>query len=97
MLLSHEHVGSKIPAKIQIYILTRAELLITLCYEIPCTSEIFGEFKVSLSLYQAMSSTYIFYYTKVIKSQLFFFSFKRMYLFWGQSLEALFYDFGNKM
>ena len=36
MPLSHEHVGSKIPAKIQIYILTRAELLITLCYEIPC-------------------------------------------------------------
>ena len=37
MLLSHEHVESKIPAKIQIYILTRAEILITLCYEIPCT------------------------------------------------------------
>ena len=37
MPLSHEHVESKIPAKIQIYILTRAELLITLCYEIPCT------------------------------------------------------------
>ena len=36
MPLSHEHVGSKIPAKIQIYILSRAELLITLCYEIPC-------------------------------------------------------------
>lgn len=40
------------------------------------TSEIFGEFKVSLSLYQAMSSTYIFYYTKVVKSQLFFFLLK---------------------
>ena len=36
MPLSHEHLGSKIPAKIQIYTLTRAELLITLCYEIPC-------------------------------------------------------------
>ena len=36
MSLSHEHVGYKLPAKIQIYILTRAELLITLCYEIPC-------------------------------------------------------------
>ena len=62
------------------------------------TSEIFGEFKVSLSLNQAMSSTYIFYYTKVVKIQLFFFLLKGcMYLFWGQSLEALFYDFGNKM
>ena len=36
MSLSHEHVGSKIPAKINIYMLTRAELLIHLCYEIPC-------------------------------------------------------------
>ena len=38
MPLSHEHVGSKIPAKIQIYILSRAEILITLCYEIPCST-----------------------------------------------------------
>ena len=37
MLLSYEHVGSKEPAKITTYMLTRAELLITLCYEIPCT------------------------------------------------------------
>ena len=36
MLLSYEHVGSKKPAKINTYMLTRAELLITLCYEIPC-------------------------------------------------------------
>ena len=36
MSLSHEHVGSKIPAKINTYKLTRAELLIHLCYEIPC-------------------------------------------------------------
>ena len=36
MLLSYEHVGSKIPAKINTHMLTRAELLITLCYEIPC-------------------------------------------------------------
>ena len=35
MPLSHEHVGFKISAKIKIYILSRAELLITLCYEIP--------------------------------------------------------------
>ena len=38
MGLSHEHVGSKILAKIKIYILTRAELLFTLCYEIPCNT-----------------------------------------------------------
>ena len=37
MLLSPEHVGSKISAKIKIYILTRAELLITLCNETPCS------------------------------------------------------------
>ena len=36
MLLSYEHVGSKKPANINTYMLTRAELLITLCYEIPC-------------------------------------------------------------
>ena len=36
MPLSHDRVGSKIVAKIKIYILTRAELLINLCYEIPC-------------------------------------------------------------
>ena len=41
MPLSHEQVGSKIAAKIQIYMLTRAELLITLCYEIPCINELF--------------------------------------------------------
>ena len=35
MWLSHEHVGHKILAKIQIYILTRAELLFTLCFETP--------------------------------------------------------------
>ncbi len=38
MGLSHEPVGPKILAKIKIYILTRAELLITLCYEIPCNT-----------------------------------------------------------
>jgi hypothetical protein len=36
MALSHEHAGPKILAKIKIYILTRAELLCHLCYEIPC-------------------------------------------------------------
>ena len=38
MGISHEHVGPKISAKIKIYILTRAELLCSLCYEIPCSS-----------------------------------------------------------
>ena len=33
---SHEHVGPKILSKIKIYILTDAELLFSLCYEIPC-------------------------------------------------------------
>ena len=37
MPLSHEHVGPKILAKIKIYVLTRAELLFKVCYEIPCT------------------------------------------------------------
>ena len=37
MSLSHEHVGPKILGKIKIYVLTRAELLFPLCYEIPCT------------------------------------------------------------
>ena len=36
MSLSHEHVGSKILAKIKIYSLSRAELLCTVCNEIPC-------------------------------------------------------------
>ena len=40
MPVPHEHVGSKILARIKIYILTRAELLINLCYEIPCKREI---------------------------------------------------------
>ena len=36
MPLTYEHVGSKKPAKINTNMLTRAALLITLCYEIPC-------------------------------------------------------------
>ena len=43
MALSHEHVGSKIPAKINTDMLTRTELLITLCYEIPCSWEVSSE------------------------------------------------------
>ena len=38
MPLTYEHVGSKKPAKIHAYMLTRTELLITLCYEILCIS-----------------------------------------------------------
>ena len=43
MPLTYEHVGSKKPAKINAFMLTRAELLITLCYEIPCKSEVYIE------------------------------------------------------
>ena len=39
MSLSHEHVGSKILAKIKMFTLTRAELLFNLCYEIPCNQQ----------------------------------------------------------
>ena len=44
MPLSHEHVGSKILAKIKMYTLTRAELLFNLCYEIPCMINIDRKF-----------------------------------------------------
>ena len=40
MPLSHEPAGSKILAEIEIYSLTRAELLCPLCYEIPCILKI---------------------------------------------------------
>ena len=36
MALYHEDLGSKISAKIKIYILSRAESLYSLCNEIPC-------------------------------------------------------------
>ena len=39
MSLSHENVGLKILGKIKIYVLTRAELLFKVCYEIPCMTE----------------------------------------------------------
>ena len=38
MGLTNENVGPKILAKIKIYVLTRAELLFQVCYEIPCIS-----------------------------------------------------------
>ena len=40
MGLTNEHVGSKIVAKIKIYVLARAELLFNLGYEIPCSKGI---------------------------------------------------------
>ena len=36
MWVPQEHIGPIISKEIQMYILTRAELLFTLCYEIPC-------------------------------------------------------------
>ena len=36
MGLTNEHVGPKVLQKIKIYVLTRAELLFKVCYEIPC-------------------------------------------------------------
>ena len=58
MSLSHEHVGSKIPAKISTFMLTRAELLIHLCYEIPCTSCTlkFSDIPPALHIDQLLSS-----------------------------------------
>ena len=40
MGLTNENVGPKILAKIKIYVLTRAELLFKVCYEIPCKTHI---------------------------------------------------------
>ena len=38
MGLTNEHEGPKMVVKIKIYVITRAELLFNLCYEIPCTT-----------------------------------------------------------
>ena len=40
MALTNEHVGPMILAKIKIYVFTRAELLIQVCYETPCNSNL---------------------------------------------------------
>ena len=40
MGLTNENVEPKILAKIKIYVLTRAELLFMVCYEIPCSKQI---------------------------------------------------------
>ena len=42
MTLSHEHVGSQQIEEIKIYSLTRAEVLCSLCYEIPCMIMIYS-------------------------------------------------------
>ena len=55
MPLSHERIGSKILAKIQIYILSRAELLITLYYEIPCNIAKFRKTKAKTTECQQFS------------------------------------------
>ena len=51
MGLTNEHVGHKILAKIKIYVLTRAELLFKVCYEIPCISIIVVYSKTATSYY----------------------------------------------
>ena len=53
MGLTNENVGPKILAKIKIYVLTRAELLFTLCYETPCTTihSVISNFFIILKLF----------------------------------------------
>ena len=48
MGLSNKQVGLKLLAKIQIYILTRAELLFTLCSEIPCNCKKWWYSKIAI-------------------------------------------------
>ena len=55
MGLTNEHVGPKILAKIKIYVLTRAELLFQVCYEIPCTMRL-SDWNLCLTY---LASTYI--------------------------------------
>ena len=50
MGLTNKNVGPKILAKIKIYVLTRAELLFKVCYEIPCTPEMM-HFQVEKKIY----------------------------------------------
>ena len=44
MGLTNENLGTKILAKIKIYVLTRGELLFHVCYEIPCKFPSFADF-----------------------------------------------------
>ena len=50
MGLTNEHVGPKILAKIKIYVLTRAELLFKVCYEIPCILDAVGSWQIILPM-----------------------------------------------
>ena len=70
MGLTSEHVGSKILAKIKGYVLTRAELLITLCYEIPCSMYI--STKVGIILLSLSSMLYVHIWLWSFRSQVFF-------------------------
>ena len=67
MPLSHEHVGFKIVAKIKIYILIRAELLLNLCYEIPCKRPIFKICNRNILLGQQCSEFFILNITNIQK------------------------------
>ena len=46
MALSHEYTGPEISAKVKIYILSKAKLLCSLCYEIPCSTELWRDKEV---------------------------------------------------
>ena len=72
MALSNEHVGPKTLAKIKIYILTRAELLCLLCYEIPCIYSIVEVGKFSRFFTPTLISPHFFdshgpYFAKCIR------------------------------
>ena len=51
MGLANEQVGPKILAQIKIYVLTRAELLFQVCYEIPCSTK--NIFNINLTSHQS--------------------------------------------
>ena len=59
MGLTNEHVGPKILAKIKIYVLTRAELLFTLCYEIPCITTVLSQLILKRSLLAAKDASWM--------------------------------------
>ena len=64
MCLTNEDVGSKIVAKIKIYILIRAELLFNLCYEIPCSKQP-PELEEAIVLQNTQSSVLIIYHMSI--------------------------------
>ena len=65
MALSHDHIESKISAKIKICILSRAELLYTVCNEIPCKIKVkfflkkFGKYFPKIGFFRASCFGYI--------------------------------------